>query len=1049
MESRLLELPFQSGMAEKTYAAHIEVGAQTSVINGVFNKAGAIQKRAGYAALSKTYINDGAGGTLSSLAHLTSLGAGLLAIDGSSSASSQIYSYSPTLAQWRQLDRVGECNAWRDGVGEWTHGTSSFDVAYGSGYVIAVWTALPRDSTTKHTVYANVVDWSTGAVLYANYEVATAPATVDYSYARVLVQGTTAMVVYKDATNTTDIYAIPLNLTTMAWGSATKIVSDYDTTAASQGYFDITPITGGSDWVILYAQRAGGTSKSNIKRITVANSIVTTGTAFGPPVGFNCPSHGLAVCADTTRIWTAINYDNGANETVYAGTFATSGLASDAPEAATGITFTGTGTSKVAICLQSATVAVVCASNNSTSEGMKYDTMTRVSSPGVALNPGTVVHKIYGVAIAGKPFRQGGRTYAMVGSLWSLTAYTSSPPVATSSPQGAYMLVDLNETITTSGYVYVARPVANLAPRIANTTDTTLKAMETTAGAWAVSSTQWISIGSVVRATSNRFGLEVMTFDFAGDRWNGCELGGVRYMAGGVPTMFDGQRVTEVGFLHPPPTIGLAESAGGNLTVNGNYTYLVMYTWTDSKGQIQRSASSIGSLTLVAAGNKTITVTVSNCTNTLKQDEAGKYNPAIGIQIYRNVSGGSTFYQLLTDTAALVNDPNSTTQTYVDTASDATIAALGYGTWPFAGGALEGYCPPAFQQIVAYNLRLWGVADDRRSLWYSTALIEGEAPRFNDAWRMTTGGQIVGLEVMDNVLYVFQTDGILRVAGNGPNEENTQNDLQGPDIVPTDAGCIERRSILATPLGIFFQSPVGIYILGRGGSEVQYIGQAVETTLAANPVIKRATLVSGKTEVRFECAPTETSTTGVTLVFNYTFKAWSVFQRYDDDAALASSAAISAAVVDDVYYWAVPGGRVYQESTTSYLDGTTWATLTVDSAWAKASAIQGWGRFRYVNVLCDSQEAHDLTLSVGYDYSSTWEQTHTFTADEIARWTTPLEAGEIQLGKQKASAIRVRIHDARPTRRAYVTGQGPILVGLQLEVGTMSRGVRLPPAQGA
>lgn len=1048
LQTQLLELPFQAGLSEKTYPAHVDVGGQTSIINGVFNKAGAIHKRAGYAALSKT-LTVGTPATMASCSYLTSLGTGLIAIDGDSSTLSHVNSYNSTAAKWNQIDNIGECNAWRDGVGEWTAGTSSFDIAYGSGYTIVVWTALPRNATTKHTVYANVIDWSTGSYIYANYEVASSPASIDYSYVRVLVQGTTAMVVYKDATTTTDIYAMPLNLSTLAWGSATKIVSDYDTTAASQGFWDIAPITGGSDWIILYAYKSGATTANILKRITTANSIVTTGSAFGPPGGYNCPAHGVAVCADTTRIWTAIVYDDGANEKVYVGTFATSGLASDIAETATGITFTGTATIKVAICLSSATVAVVCASPAaSTTVGMKYDTMTRGGSPAV-LTAGTVLHQVYGVALAGKPFRQCGRTYCTVGSLWTLTAYTGTPPVSTTSPQGAYILLDLNETIATSGYAYVARPVANLAPRVANTTNSTLQGMDTTCGSWAVSATQWLTVGSITRSTSNRFGLEALTYDFAGDRWSGAELGGVRYMSGGIPSQFDGQRLTEVGFLHPPPTLGLSEQAGGNLTANGTYTYLVLYTWVDNKGNIQRSASSIGTITLVNPANKTVRITVGNCTNTLKQDEASKYNPPIGIQVYRNATAGSTFYQLFNDASALVNDPNSTTQTYDDATSDASLAALGYGTWPFEGGALEGYCPPSLQKLVVYNLRLWGIGDDRQSLWYTSSLLESEQPRFTDSWRMHIGERIVGLEVMDNVLYVFTTSGIMRIAGNGPNEENAQNDLQGPDIVPTDAACIESRSILSTPLGIFFQAAAGIYLLARGGSEVVFIGQAVEDTVNANPVIKTAVLLPAQTEVRFECAPTEASTTGVTVVYNYTFKAWSVFQKYDGDATLASAAAVSATAVDDVYYWAVPGGRVYQESSTSYLDGSQWATLTVVSAWAKASAIQGWGRFRYVNVLAQSLEAHDLVVSIGYDYSSTYTQTHTFTADEMARWTTPLEMAEVQLGKQKAAAVRVKISDAPPTRRAYTTGQGPALVGLQLEVGAMPRPYRLPPAQGA
>jgi len=1044
LETQLVELPFQSGLAEKTYGPYVEVGSQTSIINGVFSKAGAIHKRSGYAALSKTYIGNG-GGTMGSLAYLTSLGAGVVAIDGSSTASSNLYTYSSTLGKFSYQDKIGECNAWRDSVSEWTAATTSFDVAYGSGLIVEVWCALPRNSTTKHTVYANVIDWTTGAYLYTNYEVASAPSTTDYPYARVIVQGTTAMVVYQDATAGTDIYAIPFDLSAGTWGSATKVVSDADTGVATKGFWDICPIVGGTDWIILYAQQTGAAHNSRVRRLTTANATVSSSALFAGPGAYLNPGHGYAVCADTTRVWHAIVYDDGANEKVHAGTHATSGLAVDVGETATNITFTGTGDIKIGMCLSSTTTAVITSGNASTAVGTLYDVMTW--SAGV-LTPGTLVHEIFGVFPASKPFRQCGQTYVVVGSLWNLVAYQSSPPVATSSPQGAYILMELNETLSTSSYIYAARPVANLGPRVANTTNSAVQTMNITPGAWAVSSTRWVSIGSIVRSTSNRFGLEVLTFDFAGDRWSGAELGGVRYMAGGIPSVFDGQRVTEMGFLHPPPTLALVEGAAGSMTAGGTYTYLACYFWTDALGQIQRSASSIGSITL-GAGKTSVTVTVGNCTNTLKQDPASKYNPPIGIMLYRNTNGGSTFYQVYSDTGALISDPNTVSQSVVEGTSDANLPGLGYGTWPYSGGALEGYCPPSLQKIVAYNLRLWGIGDDRKSLWYTTALLEGEQPRFNDAWRMSIGDRIVGLEVLDNVLYVLTASGILRIAGNGPNEENTQNDLQGPDIVPSDVGCIESRSIVSTPLGIFFQAQPGLYLLGRGGADVTFVGAPVEDTLAANPVIKAATLHPAKTEVRFECAPTETSTTGVTLVYNYTFKAWSVFQRTDGDAALASAAAISATTANDVYYWGVSGGRVYQESSTSYLDGLSWVTLRVDSAWAKGGPVQGWARFKYANVIVTNAEAHDLTVQVATDFESTWDQAHTFTASEMATWTTPKEAAEIHIGKQKAAALRVRIQDAAPTGLPYTTGQGPILFGLQLEVAMMGRPYRMPPLQGA
>lgn len=1026
LATQTIDLPFATGVSEKTYPALVEVGAQLQVTNGVFVKGGTIQKRPGSSPLA-VYG--------STLARLTSLGSGLFAIDGSASAASNVWGYSPTLAAWANLDQVGECNAWHEGVAEWTSGVTSFDVAHGNGYTVVVWAGLPYSSATNHVVYASVIDGANGNYVVTNHAVS-AGAVADASHVRAIIVGTKCVVVVKDATTKTDVYAAVLDMTTMAWSATTKIVSDYDTAALDMGLWDIAS-SDATHWAIIYPWDVGAGQKTMIRLFDTGLTNTASSVAFGPPTGWVAPGHGYALAITGALIWAAIVYDDGVNETVFVSTWNSSTLAAILEETPTGVVFVGTAQIKIAIATiaSSSTTAVVVASNmGNISVGTKYRTMDSAGTLGAK------VHTTFGTALEGKPFVRGGRTYCIFGNIQTLVAYTGSPPVTQSSPQGSYMLVDLDENDAT--YTSVARVVANVAPRIANTA--ALDGMTTVTGVWPVSSTQWITLGSIVTSTSNRFGLHTITFDFAGDRWSGPELNGVRYMSGGVPSSFDGQRVTEIGFLHPPPTVSLTGGAGGALTANGTYTYLALYTWVDANGNIQRSASSIATDTL-AAGKQSFVVSLYNCAFTNKQDPASGYNPPIKIQLYRNTDGGATFYQLFSDTDALVSDPNTVSQSYTDTMSDLTLAALGYGTWPFAGGALEGYCPPAMTMMVAYNLRLWGVGDDLETLWYSTSVLSTEQPRFSDAWRVPIGEPVTGLEVMDNALYVFTSTGILRIAGDGPNEENTQNSLQGPDIVTSDAGCIESRSVISTPLGIFFQAPAGIYLLARGGADVQYMGTAVEDTLADNPVIRSVELLPETTEIRWECAPTETSATGATICFNYTFKAWSVFVR--TAGATTSVSTESAVVIDGVYYWGTAAGLVYQEF--GYLDGTSWIPLTVASAWVKASGIIGWGRFRYVTVVADKRDAHDLTVSIATDYASAATQTHTFTADEMALWTTPLQVARVQVGQQKASAIKVTVSDAAPTRMAYSTGQGPILVGLQLEVGVMPRPARIPTRQGA
>jgi hypothetical protein len=646
----------------------------------------------------------------------------------------------------------------------------------------------------------------------------------------------------------------------------------------------------------------------------------------------------------------------------------------------------------------------------------------------------------------------------------TLVGYTGvgNAQINQTNPQGTYQLVWLNDTGRTFNGVGTAststgRPIATIAPRIANSASPQwTKGIPT--GFGSIDNRTYFTVGSVLSGTSTRLGLRAIEFSFQGDRGSGVMLGENYYFAGGVPSCFDGQLVTELGFLHAMPgALGLASANGaGAMTSTGVYTYYVVYQYLTAKGNIVRSAASIGTITLGATDNQ-VTVTMNNCSCTTRQDGDDGYNPPIGIQIYRNTNGGSTFYQLLADVAVPASDPTIYSQTYLDQASDASISTLSSfpaPVFPSSGGQLEAYCPPAFQKFVVYSSRLWGIGDDRRQLWYSSVLggdsrSSTDKVRFNDNWILYAKDIITGLEVLDDALYVFTKSQILRIRGNGPNDSGMNNDFSNFDIVASDVGCTEPRSVLATHQGIFFQSVAGIYLLMRGG-EPMYVGQSVEDALATYPTIKAVSLVAAHNEIRFSCSTSETGSTGVTLVYNYNFKAWTIFDRYDTDQASATIPTVSAAVLlDGTYYWSTKFGVVYKESTTSYLDDGQWVTLTIASAWARGSGIQGWARFRQVNLLAEEKDKHDIAISVGFDGSTAYDETHTYTAMDRVTWSTPLLMAKYQIGHQKAATIRVKVNEAPPTGFAATTGQGPLLIGLQLEVGVYPRPYRTPPTQGA
>jgi hypothetical protein len=89
-----------------------------------------------------------------------------------------------------------------------------------------------------------------------------------------------------------------------------------------------------------------------------------------------------------------------------------------------------------------------------------------------------------------------------------------------------------------------------------------------------------------------------------------ASLGGLLYIAGGMPTVFDGRMLVEQGFTERPRVVDSITSSDGdgNLSKAGIYTYALTYEWTDAQRNITRSAPS--ELVEVTLGDNDDTVSI-------------------------------------------------------------------------------------------------------------------------------------------------------------------------------------------------------------------------------------------------------------------------------------------------------------------------------------------------------------------------------------------------------------------------------------------------------
>jgi len=421
---------------------------------------------------------------------------------------------------------------------------------------------------------------------------------------------------------------------------------------------------------------------------------------------------------------------------------------------------------------------------------------------------------------------------------------------------------------------------------------------------------------------------------------------------------------------------------------------------------------------------------------------------------------------------------STTTTTYVDTATDASISAAATAQILYdTGGVIDNMCPPS-ATIAIQHLGRWLLSgtNDPKQIWPSTPFQAGTLPGFNEALNIVASGQVTALASMDTNLIIFvlrgSQYGIEYVSGYGPNNLGTNSDWSPPTPIVSDTGAVDHRGVCTIPTGTLFRGTVGgpngsggIFLLSRG-LQVTYISGPVEDVLAANPVVTSMIVHPTNGRVYITCTPTEIGfTSGIRLVYDYVHDGtWTVDQIYDADTTQTSAGArcawvaYSAANGGMAYYWATLGGRVYRETigvgSNSYLDGAQWVTLSYTSAWLKPSQA-GSCTFHTVQLEADSLDAHNLVVSIGFDYApSTFYQeiVPTWTAAQIAIFDRyPQEDVQVTPHNQKAKAIQISITDAAPTGGpTATTGQGPSLASLSLdfEVGD-GLYPNLPPRQRA
>jgi hypothetical protein len=544
------------------------------------------------------------------------------------------------------------------------------------------------------------------------------------------------------------------------------------------------------------------------------------------------------------------------------------------------------------------------------------------------------------------------------------------------------------------------------------------------------------------------------------------EIGGVLVFAGAMPSVYDGTQVVELGWPWLPEILDLAADVlVGDGFGAGTYYICATYEWRDSKGHLHRSAPS-QPISITLDTDEDIIVRV-RCMGISVKDADFHYpsTAPIEIAIWHSVDEGQTFYRTFAGSAAVLpigdTPQNDRDEPWLDvtltsggtpfsTSSELLSWSLGAGGWNLP----VPMTPPPLRVIEAWNNRLFGASEDG-VLYYSDEVLpapggsENVVPEFwaENAFRYPWDGEIVAMQVMDNDLIVFTRDAIYAMGGQG-NDGTGQGATLSVQVIERGTGCLEPKSVVLAPPGIFFQSDKGVYLLNRG-KQPDYVsaGAAIEERIRRMGNLRGAVLLPDRHQIRFvgNDAPGTTADPAM-LIYDYLHRQWSWTDQFPLLAGastalntMQATAAYRAIAGETLHVVLQQGGLAVERaaSSTVYADEnyTTTVAIPIDiqTEWIHLAGIAGLKRIREIAIQVERENDSDLSCDVWYDENGTFDET---TAYETYTWASGADDfGVIRPSRQKVSAVMLRIYESGTVAQT----ENIRVVSITIEIGTKTR----------
>ncbi len=485
------------------------------------------------------------------------------------------------------------------------------------------------------------------------------------------------------------------------------------------------------------------------------------------------------------------------------------------------------------------------------------------------------------------------------------------------------------------------------------------------------------------------------------------EVPGGSLLTGGLPRMYDGNSMTELGFIVGPeaPT---ATQAAGSITV-GTRRYKIVYEWTDADGRRHQSPASPALVNVITSTSKNVTLTIETLRLTAKTN--------IGIAVYRTEDTGTVYYKV-SPTSIIANDPTVNTVTFLDNVTDANLILN--ETLYTTGGILENVCPPTSRLACNWgdHIVLAG-CETPDELWISKPIASTDAPGFAPelSLRITDEhGGITAVAPLDTDLIVFKRTAVYVLAGPGPNA--IAQGMPDPQRIAEHYGTIEPESVVATPAGVFFKASKGFCRVSRGRA-VEYIGADVSGYDSED--------VTGAVVLRDLPHVVFTTASGTALVYDWIHNLWGTYTNH---------AAVSACVSSGLLTWVTSSGVVRRHVAAQYADASAAIVSKIRTAWLTPFGLGGRGRFYAMQIFGELVGAHTLSVTFKHDFEASSATAKTLAVSAAPYWF------EARPARQKGAALEVTIEDVFPVSASA----GFRITGLALSVGAKSGQTRRPAA---